>query len=77
MEDDGDIKLSFETGDTDSESNDSDEKPLNESCDMEFDIRSQTSADSKMQVEGSTPGSESTKKGFKKPMTKAEKQIKK
>ena len=73
-DDDGDIKLSFETGDTNSDS-DSDERPLNESCDMEFDSRSQTSADSKMQVEGGE--NSSAKKGFKTPMTKAEKQIKK
>ena len=58
--DDGDLKLSFETGDTDSESNDSDEKPLNESCDMEFDSRSQTSADTKMQVEGGSFGIETS-----------------
>lgn len=39
-QDSDDIKLSFETGDTDSSDDAEDEKPLNESCDMEFDIRS-------------------------------------
>lgn len=39
-------------------------------------MRSQTSADSKMQVEGGASDGKMTSKG-KKPLTKAEKQIKK
>jgi len=55
---------------------------LNESCDMEFDVRSQKSgADKEMQVEGrlekaGIQSAKSSKKG-KKALTKTEKQLQK
>ena len=77
--DDGsDIKLTF----TDSDESSDEEQLLNESCDMEFDVRSQKSgADKEMQVEGrlekaGIQTAKSSKKG-KKALTKTEKQLQK